>query len=365
MNILILNWRDIKSPLAGGAEIATHEYAKGWVKAGHKVTQFSSSFTGGKPFEEIDGIKIIRKGNHYTVHLHAFFYYITALRGKINLVVDEFHFIPFFTPLYVHTQKIGFIHEIAKELWFENKSFPISILGYFLEPFFFRFYNNVPFMTCSNSTKEEVVKLGISSKNITIIHNGINIIKSVKVKEKDPILVYLGRLTKDKGIEDAIYAFTEIQKSKINVKFWIIGKEEEEGYQKKLEKLVENLGINDSVFFMGYVSERKKFDFLKRAWVLIHPSVKEGWGLTVIEAASQRTPTVAYDVSGLRDSIINGKTGLLVSSREPKALASKIMILIENKVLYNELSKNALIWSREFNWDDSISESIALIERIT
>jgi hypothetical protein len=126
MHILILNWRDIKNPLAGGAEISTHEHAKRWVKAGHKVTLFSSSFTGGEAFEKIDGVKIIRRGSHYTVHLHAIFYYLIALREKVDLVVDEFHFIPFFTPLYFRGKKLAFIHETAKELWFENRMFPIN-----------------------------------------------------------------------------------------------------------------------------------------------------------------------------------------------------------------------------------------------
>jgi len=143
LSILILNWRDIKHPLAGGAEISTHEHAKGWVRAGHTVTIFSSSFQDAKTREEIDGVRIIRKGSHYTVHLHAFIYYLTKLRGKIDLVIDEFHFIPFFSPLYIKKKKIAFIHETAEELWFKNNPFPINILGYRLEPLFFKLYKNI------------------------------------------------------------------------------------------------------------------------------------------------------------------------------------------------------------------------------
>src|SRR3989344_5103060 len=123
MRILILNWRDIKHPLAGGAEIATHEHAKEWVRRGHEVTQFSSSIKGESAFDTIDGVKIIRRGNHYTVHIRAFFYYIMNLRQKIDLVVDEFHFIPFFTPLYVSKKKMELFMKQQKRYGLKIKDF--------------------------------------------------------------------------------------------------------------------------------------------------------------------------------------------------------------------------------------------------
>ena len=128
MKILILNWRDIKHPLAGGAEIATHEHAKAWISAGHSVTMFSSTFPNGKIEETIDGMRIIREGNHYTVHLKAAHFYLKNLKSKIDLVVDEFHFIPFFTPLYVSRKKIAYIHETAGENWFKNIYFPLNLI---------------------------------------------------------------------------------------------------------------------------------------------------------------------------------------------------------------------------------------------
>ncbi|MDO8658373.1 MAG: glycosyltransferase family 4 protein, partial [Candidatus Levybacteria bacterium] len=124
------------------------------------------------------------------------------------------------------------------------------------------------------------------------------------------------------------------------------------------------LNIIQKVAFYNYVAEEKKFDLLKRAWILINPSVKEGWGLTVMEAASQGTPTIAYDTSGLRDSILNDKTGLLAHSKTPDALAKKTAMLLGNPLLYNTLSKNAIEWSRNFNWRDSVKKSLALINNI-
>lgn len=364
MRILVLNWRDIKHPLAGGAEISTHEHAKRWVKEGHKVTQFSSSFKGSKKSEIIDGVWIIRRGNHYTVHFFAFIYYMQNLRNKIDLIIDEFHFIPFFTPLYARTKILAFIHEIAGEIWFKNVSFPINLIGYLLEPLFFILYKNVSFITASESTKKDLSNLGIKDQNIHLIHNGVNLLPSVSKKEIDPTLIYLGKLAKDKGIEDAIHAFYKIQRNFDNITLWIVGKEEKEGYKNYLKNILKKLYIDKRVKLWGHVSDKKKFDLLKRAWILVHPSIKEGWGLNVIEAASCGTPAVAYNVSGLRDSIINGKTGILVDDKTPEELADKTISLLNNLSQYNILSKFALKWSKNFSWEKSSNQSLNLIQRL-
>lgn len=365
MKILILNWRDIKHPLAGGAEISTHEHAKRWVKEGHEVVQISSFYKGASSEEIIDGVKIIRFGNHYTVHLLSFFYFIKNLRrNNIDIVIDEFHFIPFFTPLYVGSKKIAFIHEVAGNTWFKNANFPINICGFLLEPFFFVLYRNIPFMTVSESTKKELIKLGIPNKNIYLIHNGLHTELPLGIKkEAKPTLIYLGRLAKDKGIEDAIISFYGIYKKEKDATLWVVGKEEKEGYIQKLEKLAQKMKINKNIIFFGYVSEKKKFELLRKAWILVHPSMKEGWGLTVIEAASCQTPSVAYNVPGLRDSIVNNKTGLLVDNKNPEDMTKKILSLLKNANGYSKLGKNAVEWSKKFSWDRSTSESLRLIEK--
>src|SRR3989344_1025890 len=111
MNILILNWRDIKNPKGGGAEILTHEMAKRWAEKGHKVTQFSALFEGGHQEETIDGVKIIRQGHSdlrflfSSVHFLAYKFY-KKNSNNFDAVIDEVHGIPFFTSLYVNKRKV-------------------------------------------------------------------------------------------------------------------------------------------------------------------------------------------------------------------------------------------------------------------
>ena len=208
MNILILSWRGTGHPNAGGAEISTHEHAKAWVKDGYSVTLFTSFYKGAKSEEKIDGVNIIRRGDQFfSVHWEAFKWYCFGHHQKFDLVVDQFHGVPFFTPLYVRVKKLGFIHEVTKEVWNLNQwpfpfNFIVAILGRTLEPLVFKLYQNTYFMTVSESTKKDLIGWGMPEKNITIIHNGIYIhrFKKLPNKELKKTLIYLGALAKDKGI---------------------------------------------------------------------------------------------------------------------------------------------------------------------
>ena len=156
MKILVFSWRGPGHPLAGGAETVTWEYTKAWIKAGHSVTLFTSHFFGAETNLKLEGVRIIRWGhNIFGVHIAAFFWYVFANHDQFDLVIDEFHGIPFFTPLYVRSKKLAFIHEVAGKVWRVNpwpKPFNLIpwIIGTYAEPFVFRlFYRHIPFMTVS------------------------------------------------------------------------------------------------------------------------------------------------------------------------------------------------------------------------
>ena len=372
MNILIFSWRGPNHPLAGGAEVSTHEHAKGWVKAGNKVTLFTSFFKGAKKEEIIDGVRIIRKGwEIFDVQFHAFIWYMFETQEKFDLVVDEFHGIPFFTPFFVRVKKLGFIHEVAKEVWRLNpwpkpyNLFP-AILGTILEPLFFKlFYKKIQFMTVSESTKQDLISWGISSEKITVVHNGLVVPKKIQLfeKEKQPTLIFLGALSKDKGIEDALGVFSILAKQNKDWKFWVVGKGEK-NYLTKLKLQSKKLQIDKQTTFFGFVNEEKKFELLSRAHLLINTSIREGWGLVVIEAAYTRTPTVGYNVPGLRDSVIDGETGILCNP-DPEVVARETTLLINDKKKYKILQENCKIRSNSFQWNSSVQNSLNLLKKIT
>src|SRR3989344_1315840 len=369
MNILILNWRDIKNPESGGAEILTHEIAKGLVKMGHQVTLMSSFFKNAHEEEVLDGVKIIREGHtnfrflFSSVHFRAFKYYLKNKNG-IDLVVDEIHGMPFFTPLYVGKKSVVLICEVASDLWIKMFGPFLGFFGMLLEKFYFRFiYKNTSFMTISNSTKMELLKEGINSRNITILPIGVTIPRKIikKKKEKNPTLIFAGRLLKSKGIEDAIFSLKILSEDLPKLKLWIIGRGNEE-YLQELKNLVKKEKLEKKIIFWGFVSNSKKFELMARAWILIFPSIKEGWGLTVPEAASQGTPTIAYDVCGLRDVVVEGVNGFKVEKNNTSELARKILELIRNKSLYKKLQISSKKSSLIYNWINTVKAVSEVIE---
>ncbi len=357
MNILIYNWRDIKNPDAGGAEVFTHEILRRIAGKCRNITWFTSSFPGCKKEEVVDGINIIRDGGKYTVYLKARDYYKKYFKGNFDIIIDEINTVPFFTPEFVnHGEKtVALIHQLAREFWFYETKFPINYLGrYFFEDRWLRKYVGIPTMTVSESTKKDLTDLGY--KNISIIPEGINFkpLDKVAEKEKDTTLIFVGRLKKAKMPEHPIKAFEIIRNKMPNAKLWVVG----DGYfRKELQKMA-----GDGVEFFGAIPHEKKLELMSRAHAILVPGVREGWGLVVTEANAMGTPAIGYNVPGLRDSIRDGKTGLLCEP-DPEAMAAKAFELFSDNALRERLSRNALSWAGEFNWDKSAEEFFKTVAR--
>lgn len=372
MTIAIFNWRDIRNPKGGGAEIVTHQYAKGWVKAGHKVTLVCPAFPKSLPQETLDGVKIVRLGlnrplNFLLIHPLIFYYYFRYLRGNVDIIVDQIHWVPVFSPLFVKEKKLAFIHEVSSSIW-ETQKFSrfLGILGKALNPFFFWFYRKIPFLTVSKVTKKELTKYGFPSKNITVTPNGTNLnpLKTLPSRGKPPVFMYLGRISWVKNLEDIVAAFQIIKKYIPESRLKIVGEVTEPSYGKELNKLILKAGLKESVDQLGYVSEAKKRQLLKTSYLLLHASRTEGWGLVVIEAAAMGTPAVVYNVPGLSESVVNGKTGVVCSQNTPEEMAKQVLRLLSDNKKYRKMQKNCLVWVKEFSWKKSIKKSLKLIESI-
>lgn len=367
MNILILNWRDIKNPKSGGAEILTHEIAKRWVRKGHYVTMFSSEFKNCAKEENIDGVRIVRKGHpdarfiFSSVHFQAFINYKNKFEGKFDVVIDEIHGLPFFTPWYVKEKKVVLICEVARELWFEMFGSFFGLLGRLVEEFYLNFiYKNISFMTISDSSKKDLSEEGIEKQRITVLPMGLNVPKAMTYKkETDLTLIFVGRMSKSKGIEDAILVLSEVSKILPKIKLWVVGRGDSD-YLNYLKEFAKKNKVGDKIIWFGFVSDKKKFELLGRAHFLISPSIKEGWGLTIPEAAYVGTPSIVYNSPGLRDVLKDSKYKIMVRSNSPLAISSEIIRLFQNRNLYRRiLSQKA---KEDYSWDKTASVALRVIE---
>lgn len=371
MKILILNWRDTVNPKSGGAEILTHEIAKRWVALGHEVTQFSSSFKNAKDEEIIDGVKVIRRGHpdarylFFSVQFLAFWYYKKKFKGKFDAVLDEVHGLPFFTPWYVREKKVLLICEVAGTLWTEMFGPIFGSLGKMVEKFYFRFvYRSIPYITISDSTKKELINEGVDSKHVTVLPMGLTVPDNIKLykKESTPTLIFVGRLSKPKGVEDAIIAVDEISKKIPTIKFWIVGRGDE-NYSNHLKDLVKKYNLEKQIVFWDFVPDTKKFELISRAHILLSPSIKEGWGLTIPEAAYVATPSIVYDSSGLRDVLRGSDFKIIVKSNTPKELAEEVVQLLDDKALYKKLEKQVISIRKQFDWQKTADVALSVLEK--
>ena len=366
-SVLILNWRCPKNPLSGGAEKVTLEHAKAWVKKGLNVTWLSGNFASGKREEIIDGVKIFRFGNPYTIYFLAPFIYWFKFKGNFDLVIDEIHGLPFLSPLWAwKSKKLAYIHEVAQEIWDEVFPFPINLLGKLYEKIYFYFYKNIPFLTGSKSTKDDLIRYGINEKNITVVPHGLFLKPITKIiqKEKNLTILFVGRLVKMKGINSALKIFSEINKKIPESKFWIVGSGEKK-YVEEIKQLTKDLKIEKSCIFFGFVDENKKIELYQKTHFLLHTSVREGFGLTVIEANSQGTPVIAFNSPGLKDLVKNNINGFLFNPNNESLCIKNVIALFNNPSQYEKLQTSSLEFSKQFNWKNITTISYDLIKSIT
>ncbi|MBT6450560.1 MAG: glycosyltransferase, partial [Verrucomicrobiales bacterium] len=159
MRFLMLNWRDPRNPLAGGAERVTHAYLRGLVQRGHEVTWFANEFPGGDPKEVIDGIDVIRGGGKFTAWMAARKWHAT--QKSFDLVIDQHHGIPWYAPIWCTDKCVAYIHEVLGPIWKAFYPWPLNRIGSWQERCTLRQYRDVPFWTASSHTRDLLHEQGI------------------------------------------------------------------------------------------------------------------------------------------------------------------------------------------------------------
>ncbi len=363
MKILIFNWRDPRHPWAGGAEVFLHKVARHWVDWGHKVTWLCSRHTNQSQYDQIDGIEIVRKGGIYSVYPATAAMYLVKMRQQYDILFDSVNGIPFFTPLFSRKPKVALVHHIHKEVFFRELPWHLAHLGNFLERVGMPLvYQRTPFIAVSDSTRQAMINIGIPDHLITVIHNGVDSERfRPGVKYPSPRILFLGRLRRYKSVDVIIRAMPIILQQIPELHLDIVGSGP---MAKELHSLTEKLGMSDSIHFHGFVNEMDKVEFLRQAHIAIQPSMKEGWGLTVLEANACGTPVIAANVPGLIDSVVDGETGILVPYGDPAALAHEVVALLTDVGRYQRMSQTAVEWARRFHWKKSARSCLELFAQL-
>ncbi|MFQ6008584.1 MAG: glycosyltransferase family 4 protein [Candidatus Zixiibacteriota bacterium] len=366
MKILALNWNDLKNPFAGGAEVHLEELLLRLVRYGHDVTLFCSGYKGGLQEETIEGVRIIRRGNRYNFNLIAPFHLRKLTRDyRFDILVEDINKIPFYTPLYLNLKTLVVVPHLFATTVFREINFILGTYIYLAERPLVYIYRKMPFNVISESTAEDIAKRGVPRENISVIHCGIDrqvyAYNPNVAKYEQPTILYLGRIKKYKSIQHLIRAFAVVKKEIRDARLMVVGNGD---YLGKLKSLAQSLDLSSDVEFPGFVSQQDKVERMRRAHVAVLPSLKEGWGLTNIEANAVGTAVVAADVPGLRDSVRDGKSGFLYKHGDIDELTRKILLILKDTNLREKLQRGGLEWADKFNWDDAAKKFEALLLQI-
>lgn len=365
LNILCINWRDIKNPQAGGAEKYIHNICKIWVKQGHRVTFLSSKFKGSPGHDCIDGINIVRRGDFRLFNFYGIIYAKRLIREQnFDLIIDSISKVPLFTPLFLKKTIVSFFYHRHGLTLFKELSLIVAFIIYTIENIFPIFYRTVPIITISDSTRLELINKGSRESDIHIVHAGIDhkVYKpDLDKKSRSPLFLHVGRLKRYKNIEDLIKVFAIFLETYPDSKFIIAGRGDNLSNLKNLSK---KIGIDKSMEFLGYVKENKKIELLQSAWAFLSSSEKEGWGISLIEANACGTPVIAADAPGVRDVVQDGKTGFLVPFGDIDAMTNAVIRITEDVLWRRQLSDNAQKWALNFNWQKTSEEAMDIIRYV-
>jgi glycosyltransferase involved in cell wall biosynthesis len=241
------------------------------------------------------------------------------------------------------------IWQLAGEVWWYESPFPLSAIGYVLEPIYLRAYSRIPVLTFSPSTEADLRRLGFEGE-ITVVPVGIEPIDILdQPKSKEPTFIFAGRLTPSKRAHDIIAAFAIFREAYGSGQLLLAGTGPRP-YLNRLGRLAEQLRVGRFVHYCGWLDGPAKHARMAESHALLMASAREGWGLVVTECNACGTPAVVYDVPGLRDSVRHLQTGLVVRP-SPSSLADGMLRLIRDTALYGRLREAALTWSHTFTFD--------------
>jgi len=353
LKILALNWRDISHPEAGGAEVDLREFFRVASRCGHEITLFTARYDGAARREDAAGYRIQRDGNRFTVYLAAVKAYRRELaRGKFDVILDDINGVPWFTPFYVHEPVVALLNHLVRRTFFQELPLPLAALGWIAEASIPSVYRNVPIMVRTEMFRKELADAGYSTKNIHVVHSGLDHDTYRPGGEKAPVptLIFVGPIKTYKHPEVALRVVAALAPYFPDLQLDIVGWDRN-GLSVELIRLAKRLGIGDRVEFHGWLPENEKVALLQRAWALLQPSEREGWSYAVMEAAACGTPAVATAVGGMRESVHHGFTGFLVPYGDERAFGQAVRRIIADDGLRRRLSAGALEWARQFSWE--------------
>jgi glycosyltransferase involved in cell wall biosynthesis len=360
--VAILAWRDLDDPEAGGSEVHASTVAAHWAEAGLEVTMRTSFAPGTAQVSWRDGYRVIRKAGRYMVFPRAAFSEMMGWHGGRDGLVEIWNGMPFFSPVWARTPHITFLHHVHGVMWDMTLPPRLAKLGKLVESRIAPpLYHFTPVVTLSESSKRELVEdLHFAPKRVTVVPPGIDRRFSPTGEPAPyPLVVAVGRLVPVKRFDVLVDALVGLKERFPELRAVIVG----EGYEREqLEARLHETMADEWISLPGHVTDDELVDLYRRAWVLASASAREGWGMTVTEAAACATPAVATRIAGHLDSVVEGRTGLLVGEGRDE-LAGALARVLGDADLRARLSAGAREHAARYTWAATASGTLEVLAR--
>jgi glycosyltransferase involved in cell wall biosynthesis len=355
----ILAWRDLADVEAGGSEVHIDRVAAYWAAAGLEVTMRTSFAAGQSPFATRNGYVVVRRAGRYLVFPRTVLNELLGRTGDRDALVEVWNGMPFLSPLWARGPRLVLLHHVHGEMWQMALPPALATVGDLLERRFAPpLYRQSTIATLSSSSKEELVeRLRLDPDRITVVPPGLDerYTPAPTPKAERPLVAAVGRLVPVKRFGQLIRAAAVARRTVPDLQLVIAG----EGYEREqLTGVVAELGAEEWVSLPGYLRDHEVVDLYRRAWVLASMSLREGWGMTITEAAACGTPAVASDVAGHRDAIVHGETGILASDEQ---MADGLVQVLRDDALRARLAAGALTHSSRYDWGRTATELMGLL----
>jgi glycosyltransferase involved in cell wall biosynthesis len=366
VRILLVNWNDRHNPHAGGAEIHLHELfgrLAGW---GHQVDLIASGWPGAAPRAEVDGMRVQRIGGRHSFALLGRGAVRRALAQRAHdVVVEDVNKLPLFLPTLTGLPFLAIVPHLFGTTAFTEASWPVAAVVWAAEQPLPRVYRRAAFHAISESTRDDLVRRGVGRERIEVIYPGVDAAwyhpDPATPRAAGPTFLYVGRLKRYKGVEIALRALAVARRTRSDLTLEIAGQGDD---RPRLEALARALALGDAVRFLGFVPEEEKRRLLRRAWAVVFPSPKEGWGISNVEAAACGTPALASDSPGLKESVRHGETGYLVPHGDAGALAARMLALAADPGLVARLGRAARAFAEGLSWETAARATEAQLRRV-